>query len=350
MHIYHNDPLKPKVSIIMPVYNAESTLGTSLISLLNQTLDQIEIICIDDGSTDNSPIILDAYASQFPSSIHIYHTHNQGAYFARQMGIQKAKGSYIGFCDADDVANKEMFQILYDQAISANAEMVVCAYRRISSQSSFTIEMSKVAQTSLTSTSKSIWLTAINTALWNKLFKAETIKKAFYLNEPPKVMEDALFIWSLYPQITSISFINQSLYDYYVKGSSLMNTKLNFDEIQEVLHAWIELRKYIQRINSDYLDIYDAGALIHLGFSLPLLIDNSKSDYNQNIHMIRQTLQSYFPHCKKMWTLKNIVTQPEENMLIKPYLAAKLYSSPLYFLAINAYSGLTKQTIFNFRW
>lgn len=350
MYIYYDDPLKPKVSIIMPVYNAESTLEASLISLLKQTLDQIEIICIDDGSTDNSPIILDAYASQFPNKIYIYHTHNRGAYFARQMGIQKAKGNYIGFCDADDIVNKEMFQILYDNAISTNAEMIVCAYRRISSRDSFTIEMSKATQTCLVSTSKSIWLTAINTALWNKLFKAETIKKAFYLNEPPKVMEDALFIWSLYPWITSVSFINQSLYDYYVKDSSLMNTKLTFDEIQETLQAWIDLREYIQHIKPDYLGIYDAEALIHLGFSLPLLIDNNKPDYNQNIYMIRRTLQTHFPNSQKVWTLKNIIAQPEENILIKPYLAAKLYSTPLYFLVIYTYLSLTKHTTFNLRW
>lgn len=114
-----------KVSIIIPVYNVEKYLRQCLDSLVNQTLKEIEIICIDDGSTDNSPIILEEYAKKDPR-VRIFRQENQGSGIARNKAVEFAEGEYIGFMDSDDWAELNMFEKLYDNAKLNDCEIVMC--------------------------------------------------------------------------------------------------------------------------------------------------------------------------------------------------------------------------------
>lgn len=111
------------ISIIMPVYNAESHLEEALSSALNQTLKNIELICIDDGSTDNSPRIL-SRLKEADSRIHVITQDNLGAGPARNAGLKAARGSYIGFLDSDDFyPNDNCLQMLYELALENNAKI-----------------------------------------------------------------------------------------------------------------------------------------------------------------------------------------------------------------------------------
>ena len=114
-----------KVSIIIPVYNVEQYLPKCLDSIINQTLKDIEIICINDGSTDNSLSILKEYASKDDRMI-IIDKENKGQGIARNLGIKKAKGKYIGFVDPDDWVDIQMFEKMYNQAQKLNSEIVIC--------------------------------------------------------------------------------------------------------------------------------------------------------------------------------------------------------------------------------
>ena len=118
------------VSIIIPVYNAEKRLNRCIDSVLKQTLKEVEIICVDDGSTDDSLKILQNYQNK-SNKIKVFHQENRGVYRARMLGIQKASGKYVGFVDSDDEINPDMFHILYELAEDTYADMVVCAYERI---------------------------------------------------------------------------------------------------------------------------------------------------------------------------------------------------------------------------
>ena len=104
-----------KVSIIVPVYNVEKYLRKCLDSLVNQTLKDIEIICINDGSTDDSLNILQEYAREHHNVV-VIDQENQGVSIARNNGINKAQGDYIGFVDPDDWVEPDMFKILYEKA------------------------------------------------------------------------------------------------------------------------------------------------------------------------------------------------------------------------------------------
>ena len=105
----------PKVSVVVPVYNVDTFLHKCLDSIAEQTLRDIEIVCIDDGSTDNCPQILDEYARKDPRFI-VIHKKNEGYGKAMNVGIDRAHGKYIGIVESDDYILPEMYQILYETA------------------------------------------------------------------------------------------------------------------------------------------------------------------------------------------------------------------------------------------
>ena len=118
-----------KVSVIIPVYNVELYLLKCLDSLKNQSLKEIEIICINDGSTDSSGKILDEYLKK-DNRIQVINKINEGQGIARNIGIDIAKGEYIGFVDPDDWINAKKKKKMYNQAKNINSDIVICDYSK----------------------------------------------------------------------------------------------------------------------------------------------------------------------------------------------------------------------------
>ena len=114
-----------KLSVIIPVYNVEEYLNECLDSITNQTLEGIEIICIDDGSTDNSPNLLKEYQKK-DQRIKIITKENGGQATARNLGIKEAHGEYIAFIDSDDFIEPEMLEKLYTKAKNNNLDIAMC--------------------------------------------------------------------------------------------------------------------------------------------------------------------------------------------------------------------------------
>lgn len=116
---------KIKVSVIVPVYNVEKYLKEAMDCIINQTLKEIEIICVDDGSTDSSLDILNKYADK-DNRIIILEQENQGAGVARNTGLDIARGEYLSFLDPDDFFELTLLEEFYEKAISCDADIVVC--------------------------------------------------------------------------------------------------------------------------------------------------------------------------------------------------------------------------------
>ena len=117
-----------KVSVIMPVYNVGKYLNECIDSVINQTLKDIEIICIDDGSRDNSLNILNSYKEK-DNRIHIIQQQNQYAGIARNNGLKMATGKYIIFLDSDDWFDRNMLESMYNQAEKDNSDIVICGWK-----------------------------------------------------------------------------------------------------------------------------------------------------------------------------------------------------------------------------
>lgn len=115
-----------KVSVIVPVYNVEQFLPKCLDSLVNQTLEEIEILVVNDGSPDNSQAIIDDYARRYPDKIRPFVKENGGLSDARNYGIARATGEYIGFVDSDDYVDLDMFEQMYQKAVTTGAQVVCC--------------------------------------------------------------------------------------------------------------------------------------------------------------------------------------------------------------------------------
>lgn len=119
-----------KISIIIPAYNVEKELSRSLDSALDQTYPYIELVIVDDGSSDGTGAIADRYAEQC-TWIKVIHQENQGVFQARLNGIKQASGEWIGFLDADDEMEPEMLEVLMENAVKYNADISHCGYQMV---------------------------------------------------------------------------------------------------------------------------------------------------------------------------------------------------------------------------
>ena len=117
--------MKPKISIILPIFNMENYLECCMDSILSQTFDEFELICIDDGSTDSTPTILNRYA-QKDSRVKTIAQANQGVGIARNRGIEMAQGQFLSILDADDFFEPSMLEKMYDLALADDSDIVIC--------------------------------------------------------------------------------------------------------------------------------------------------------------------------------------------------------------------------------
>ena len=120
-----------KVSIVAAVYNLEKYLPRCLDALVNQTLQEIEILCVDDGSTDSAPQIIDEYAKKYPEKVKAFHKENGGEFTTRNYGLERATGEYVTFVDTDDWVESDWAEKLYNAAKENDADLAVCGVERI---------------------------------------------------------------------------------------------------------------------------------------------------------------------------------------------------------------------------
>lgn len=204
-----------KVSIIMPIYNVEEYLCRSIDSLLRQTLHEIEIILVNDGSTDGSQGIIERYHEQYPDKIKYVSIKNSGAAHARNIGLEMAEGEYVGFVDSDDYVDKTMFEKLYNLAKNDQADITTCGYFRIDYK-----DIQKRDITIKKCFGKSIYQAPdllINNVpyIWNKLFKKSLIEdNDIHFEENLRIFEDLVFTFKLFLHANRISRVPEPLYNY----------------------------------------------------------------------------------------------------------------------------------------
>jgi len=200
-----------KVSIVVPVYNAEKYLNKCLDSLIFQTLDDYELIFINDGSKDSSEEILKEYSVKYPDKMKYITVENGGQGRARNIGINIAEGDYIGFADSDDWVDPAMYEKLYNAAKENDAEIVFCDC----------VECYDDGTTRYNSMTDYSDLMHITTAVWNKLFKAELAKNIKF---PEKLWyEDLAYVISAVTKAEKIVSVKEGLYFYRIGQVSTMN-------------------------------------------------------------------------------------------------------------------------------
>lgn len=211
-----------KVSVIVPVYNVEDYLDKCLNSLVNQTLKNIEIIVVNDGSPDNSQAIIDKYTAQYPDFVKGYIKENGGLSDARNYGLQFATGEYIGFVDSDDYVECDMFEKLYNKAISQNFDMVVCdvnsVYPDHTEFISSLVNSDVFDKELLKKQTVNIYPVA-----WNKIYKKSLFESGVRFKKSVWY-EDVEFLYRLFPYVKSIGTVNEPLINYVQRDGAISKT------------------------------------------------------------------------------------------------------------------------------
>ncbi len=210
-----------KVSIIVPIYKVEKYLKRCLESLVSQTFQEIEIICVNDGSPDQSQKIVDEYVEKYPEIVKGYVKENGGVGDTRNYGLDCATGEYIAFVDSDDWVEPEMIEKMYRAAIEQKADLVICDYVVDNIDGGSEMIISGIIKSS-TDIFKRVLISP--PAPWNKLYK----KDLFLKNEIryPKGLwyEDLATTPRLLMNVHKISHINEALVHYIQREGSIMAT------------------------------------------------------------------------------------------------------------------------------
>lgn len=226
-YIFNNFNIMPKVSVIIPVYNTEKYLHKCIDSILNQSFYDFELILIDDGSTDNCPIICDEF-SKTDKRIKVIHQKKQGVSSARNKGIEIATGEYIYFIDSDDFIESKLLEICLKKI--ENFDILVFNYNLINEKGNIYKFNKYPSNTYLTEEDKFYFLinillnTQIGAFVWNKLYKRQIIiDNNITFNSNLTFSEDLLFNLIYLLHTSNINCINQSFYNYRKKTSSIFN-------------------------------------------------------------------------------------------------------------------------------
>ncbi len=235
-----------KVSIIVPVYNVYPYLRKCLDSLVNQTLKEIEIIIVNDGSLDNSQEIIDEYKKKY-KNIKAYKKENGGLSSARNTGLKKARGEYIAFVDSDDYVELDMYEKMYKKALEKNFSVVVSDLtyiypdKKVLASSNILKDIEKEEELKKA-------MINIYPAAWNKIFNHQLLKESKILFKEGVWFEDVEFLYRLFPYIKSIGVVKEPLYNYLQREGAITRT---FDE---------RLFNYITNFNG-VLDFYKKNNL-----------------------------------------------------------------------------------------
>ena len=226
------------ISIIVPAYNIQSYLSRCLESLCRQTYSNLEIIVVDDGSTDGTGKILDAWAAQDARVIAL-HQPNSGVTCARLSGLKYASGNYIGFVDGDDIAEPDMFEMLLSDAKAYHADIAHCGYQMVfpDGHIDFYHGTGKILeQDHKKGLIDLLEGTMIEPGLWNKLYHrslAERLMQDSRMDYKIRINEDLLMNYYLFSVARSSVFMDVCKYHYLVRKDSVTRTELNHNRIYD---------------------------------------------------------------------------------------------------------------------
>lgn len=230
-----------KVSVIVPVYNVEKYVEKCLDSLANQTLSDLEVIIVDDGSTDSSAKIVKKYIKKHPN-MKYYHKKNGGLSDARNYGMMHATAKYIAFLDSDDYVAPHTYEKMYQKAKKHDSDMVECNFY-------WAYDKKMKKDIGIPYSGKKEMLEKARVMAWNKLYKKEVLEKANVLFPKGLQYEDVGFFYKLIPYLETISFEKEPLVYYVQRDDSIANTQNKktadiFTVLKDVLEYYKEKKLY----------------------------------------------------------------------------------------------------------
>lgn len=310
-----------KVSIIVPFYNVEKYIEKCLTSLVNQTLEEIEIILVNDGSKDNSIKVAKDFEQKYPAKIRYYEKPNGGLGDARNFGIKFAKGEYIAFLDSDDYVEPTTYEEMYEMAIKEKSDMVECDFW-------WEYPNKKKEDIVVEYKNQNDMLLKARVVAWNKL-----IKKEIYEKHPEARFavglryEDVEGFYKILPYINKVSFVRKPFIHYVQRNNSISNTQNKKNEemfivLDNVLNYYKEkniYEKFEKELEYTYTRYLLCSSLKRISKIQEKQIRKDLLEKTWN------ELNTKFPDWKKNkmlnsnWSLKNMYIKSVNKMTFKFY-------------------------------
>lgn len=241
--------MKPKISIVIPVYNSEKHLKQCIDSVLNQSYKNIEIILVNDGSTDNCGKICDAY-KKADDRVIVIHQKNKGVSVARNTGLDAATGSYIGFVDSDDWVGENMYEELLGLLLKNDLDVTECGVNETGYDIPFTPPVNYSIENSLEALQRIIKDTEF--AVWKRLYKKELLHNTKFL--PGRTAEDVYFTLDIIVKISKMGCLDFPFYNYRSNPNGITKGLYDFNRFNDAMNATLFLEKRLIPIvyqNSD---------------------------------------------------------------------------------------------------
>jgi glycosyltransferase involved in cell wall biosynthesis len=279
-----------KVSFIVPVFNCVPYIARCLDSILAQTFADIEIIAVDDGSTDGSGELLGKYADK-DTRIKVIYQPNQGVASARNVGLDVATGEYVAFVDADDYISPRYTEVLYNLAVENGSQLVLCDFSKV-----YMSGISEKCQgfvknkMSGSDTPKQFYMlySSSSPTLCNKLFSRNTICQAGVRFCMLRAAEDWLFCTELSPYIRNVSLTDESLYFYVQRQNSASHSLDKVDNPYTAVNAFADklcINLELGAMGEDVMDVACIRAFIGLMFSSDIIGQGSGFFFGQIKHL-----------------------------------------------------------------
>ncbi|MFD1708006.1 glycosyltransferase [Siminovitchia sediminis] len=303
--------MKPAISIIVPVHNVELYLDSCLKSILGQTLEDFEVILINNGSTDSSGLICDAY-SQKDKRVKVKHLNFAGVSEARNLGVDLAQGEYIGFVDADDRIEKDMYYNLLKLCRQTDSDVGICQLGREidgklinEKRDSFVLELEKLE--ALKELFKGI---LYRFSLCNKLFK----KNCFHQVKFPegRIHEDLATTYKLFSNANRAVYTNEIGYIYIKRTGSILTAAYNERRLDAFI-GWDEILQYMTKhypsISKECFLGFAYTCIDHMNYIITQV--HSPMDQKKYLSFIRCYIRKY------LWQiLKNKTLPPKQLYLL----------------------------------
>lgn len=303
---------KPLVSVVVPVYNVKQYLERCIRSIVEQAYKNIEIILVDDGSSDGSSDVCDKYSAK-DRRIKVIHKRNGGLSDARNAGLIQAKGDYIAFIDSDDYVSKEFIKSLYDLVLQNDAEISVCGYKRVNESDEYIEEDVNVSIDKVLNSKEALIDVLSPSSLcsivtWNKLYKKTLFTDNDITFPVGKIHEDNFTTYKLMYEASKVAYTSAQLYYYTYREDSIMGRGFNIrslDKIEAVEAAaqWLKDKKlniqnefevYKLSVYIDVLNlITDAPSpidLIQWNKMRKLILDEKNSFYSNDLISKKQKI------------------------------------------------------------
>lgn len=313
--------MSQKISVIIPVYNVEKYLCACVNSVINQTYKNLEIILVDDGSTDKSGAICDEYALK-DERIKVFHKSNGGLSSARNYGLDRMSGDYVFFLDSDDFISLQCLEKMLEVSIEQNADIVSSLNKRFATESDLITQNTVKKEIVVYSSKQTLENTFKKTenffvVSWAKLYKYKTFDNLRFTEGV--IHEDEFICHRLYGQINKFVLLKEELYFYRENPCSITGVKYNIKRPDYLLALKDRVEYFKQYFPKLYNDcaLFFAYRAIDLYFEVPKIKEKK---------VIQKRIKNIYKYAYK--SVKGIKTPSQKRFkafLISPWIYKKVF-------------------------